>query len=594
MRPNFIKTSMAFFLCAPFAASGSLAADWNGSYSANGQCFCVGAVAPTVENSIVPTPVGGQTVAQVCKRVGAGPSLQLEGDLFNYPVYPDSQCGHGPFDVGGTVTDPNCAGSLDGKLTGSATCQSIGPRWDVKQAFSKQNVSKKQKSDEQGFDAKELVKKQAKSSLKSKPSENLINKPVVTSISVNRADGVQGESRTLKATVISSASTAGRELPKREPMAPFTGRVITIEGKRYMQARKGLPAKGGKPGSRIVLDGLVFLLDDGSINATDLHRTQPAKGKKSQKKTSLRPKKLATKRVANTTQQNTANSKKAKLVSKLQVEPSRTRQTAKADRNSVPRALPAPRKTTPMVAITNSDALDRASERSQVLKSTGSSKRLDTAMIQKIDDSKIIAEPTASQISIVTEELKNTESSTSAGQVGLLSALKLPSSIPKETDRFSYLEAMPVSFDVGGAGLMLEGSTESHSKFHYVGRIGVTNTYQEAMLGAGYHLTPSAADRFTLMLQAGVEYGAFSLDDGQNPAITAKYSDSGLYFGAATRLVLNRRFELKGGLGYSTFFQGDLSMFGGAYWHMTPQLDLVSQFELGDNDLVGLGIRFYY
>jgi hypothetical protein len=127
-----------------------------------------------------------------------------------------------------------------------------------------------------------------------------------------------------------------------------------------------------------------------------------------------------------------------------------------------------------------------------------------------------------------------------------------------------------------------------------VGRIGVTNTYQEAMLGAGYYVTPKAADRVTMVLQAGVEYGSFALEDDENSAITANYSDTGLYFGAATRIVLNHRFELRGGLGYSTFFKGDLLMFGGAYWHMTPKVDLVSQFELGDNDLVGLGIRFYY
>jgi len=86
----------------------------------------------------------------------------------------------------------------------------------------------------------------------------------------------------------------------------------------------------------------------------------------------------------------------------------------------------------------------------------------------------------------------------------------------------------------------------------------------------------------------------FNLNDEQDPSITVDFSDTGMFFGAASRLVLSQRFELKGGVGYSTFFQGDPTVFGGAYWQLSRQLDLVSRFELGDNDLFGLGVRFYY
>jgi hypothetical protein len=643
MRHYLIKISVAVLMCAPFTASGSLAADWNGSYSANGQCFCVGEVSSAVESLIVPTPIGGQTVAQVCQRVGTGPGLKITEGLYSHPVYADSQCGHGPPEAGSTVSDSNCVGSLDGKATESESCQPMGPRWDIKQAFLKQSANEKQKdaaegSDtkgmvkkqkivEQGSDTKELVQKQANTSVESKPSASLIDKPVVTSISVKRKDDLKGTTKTLEETVISSASTAGRDLPKREPLASFTGKVITIDGKRYLQAKQDLPANGGQPGSRIILDGSVFLLDDGTIKPTDLYRTQLAEAKKPKRTTSKKSSKALKQRVAGIIPKQPVKSK-SNQASTRQVGPLLTPKTVREDRNSIPSAQPVPVESKHTGAITKFDAVERANEKSQIVRpkitqisvavitepkpvtdlsefkkadrlpqailTVDGSKQLETVTIQLGDDTAKVEQSAVSEISTVAEDFKKTESSKATNQVSLLSALKLPASANKQHDRFSYVEAMPVSFDVGGSGLLVKGSSESHSKFHYVGRIGVTNTYQEAMLGGGYYLTPSAADKLTMVLQAGVEYGSFRLEDDQSADITVNYNDTGLYFGAATRFVLNHRFELGGGFGYSTFFKGDLSMFGGAYWHMTPQLDLVSQFELGDNDLVGLGIRFYY
>jgi hypothetical protein len=177
---------------------------------------------------------------------------------------------------------------------------------------------------------------------------------------------------------------------------------------------------------------------------------------------------------------------------------------------------------------------------------------------------------------------------------GFIDALRLPASVRASSRQFDYLEAMPVAFDVGGNGVMLEGSGSSQSRFHFIGRVGVTGDYQEVMAGGGYYLTPVRADRLTLVLLAGVEYGTFALVDEQVPGISVDFSDSGIYVGAASRVVLNNRFELKAGLAYSSFFEGDAMLFGGGYYHVTPRLDLVTRFEIGDNDLLGIGVRFYY
>ena len=262
-------------------------------------------------------------------------------------------------------------------------------------------------------------------------------------------------------------------------------------------------------------------------------------------------------------------------------------------RNQIPRKPVLPE------SVTTTAAELSAIEKSESLPTTVA--RPETIVVKpelereaSVAEAELPVKNTQKQVSAANEELQNSATENSVAQVGILSALKLPASVRSREDNFSYVEAMPANFDVGGNGVVLKGSTESHSRFHYVGRVAVTNTYQEVMIGGGLYLTPRVADRFTMVLQAGVEHGSFQLEDDQDSSISVNYGSSGLYFGAATRMVVNRQMELRGGLGYSTFFKGDLKAFGGAYWHLTPHLDVVSRFELGDNDLLGLGIRYYY
>ena len=584
MRPHFIKTAIAVLMCAPFTASGSLA-EWEGSYSADGQCFCAGGIAQSVGNRIVPTPIGGQTVDQVCQRIGEGPGLKLTGDKYNFPVYADAQCGHGPFLDGVAASNSSCVGSLDGKGTDSASCQPVGPTWNVKKAFSTpaSGVADNKKLDQKAGSAQPVVKTQTVTKSQGNPSESLLTKPVVTSISVQRADKKGGKSKTLKATVISSASTAGRKLPNSEPLAPFTGRIVNLGGKRYMQARDDLPAKGGEEGSRIVLDGLVFLLDDGSINATDLHRTWPEKKKTPKKKTSKKKldKTLGQNVGSESQQEPVIASARNTLQNQRLVIPSRVAESQNAGRLRIPSKAPTD-SSGDLTLMKKSDSLPATPAIGESLSTQA------TNQVKQAEESAV------SQVTRATDKPNAASSPELTNSVGLLTALKLPTTLRDDRHRFAYVEAMPISYDVGGSGMLLKGSGETHSKFHYVGKIGATDTYQEVMLGGGYYLTPRFSDRFTMVLQAGIEYGSFRLKDDQDASISANYSDSGLYFGAATRLSLNHKFELRGGLGYSTFFQGDSMVFGGAYWHMTPRLDVVSQFELGDNDLLGLGFRYYY
>jgi len=132
MRKRKIHTALLIAFASPLVPHAFADGAWQGSYSADGQCFCSGEVAAAVASQIVPTPIGGQTVKQVCTRVGQGPELNKDAGLFNYPVYEDPQCGHGPHVASSQTRDEGCMGSLDGAFE---LCSPKGPEWDLNQAY---------------------------------------------------------------------------------------------------------------------------------------------------------------------------------------------------------------------------------------------------------------------------------------------------------------------------------------------------------------------------------------------------------------------------------------------------------------------------
>jgi len=173
------------------------------------------------------------------------------------------------------------------------------------------------------------------------------------------------------------------------------------------------------------------------------------------------------------------------------------------------------------------------------------------------------------------------------------SALRLPPEERTGDSSFSYVQLMPVSYDIGGAGVMFEGSTEVRDRFHLMVRAGIAERYQEALVGAGVHYTPPTADRLTVMLSAGYEYSVFPLES-ERLDLTVDDASAGPFVTAAGRLVLNPRFMLEGGVGYSSFHEGDPFGFGSGFFHVNDVLDLMSRIELGDQDSYGIGIRVNY
>ena len=99
MRMLSMPAVLGFSMLAVTQPSTAADTPRGGSYAAEGACYCLGALDQSIHRNILPTPVGGQSVKQICERIGSGPSLTRSAGVFNYPVYPDAQCGHGPGDV---------------------------------------------------------------------------------------------------------------------------------------------------------------------------------------------------------------------------------------------------------------------------------------------------------------------------------------------------------------------------------------------------------------------------------------------------------------------------------------------------------------
>lgn len=88
---------------------------WASSYSVDGSCYCLG---PSVDTTVVSTPLGPMTVQEVCGLLGAYPFGGSEGR----PLYNDAQCGNG---APSSNNEEACPGRVDHGADGVGTFFSI-------------------------------------------------------------------------------------------------------------------------------------------------------------------------------------------------------------------------------------------------------------------------------------------------------------------------------------------------------------------------------------------------------------------------------------------------------------------------------------
>jgi len=597
MRHHSIPLALFVVLTFALTTPAFSREDWSGSYAVDSQCFCIGEVDRSVAARIVPTPIGGQTVQQVCSALGKGPGLVFSNASFNHPVFKDSQCGHGPYANGATPTDLDCVGTIDGTY---ASCQPAGPKWDLLTAYAEPSAPAAAQPDP-------LVVSDEASSTDDVPVE-------APDASEKTVAGEAGEAQVLK-----SVDTQ-QSLP--EGVVDFTGRTITLGDDRYYQARSDLPAKGGEPGSRIILDGLVFVRDDEHLVAEDLYwETEEAEvataaideASKEDTVESISERSLGVADAIESTQAAESGDEASKaLAEKERLAAEKAAQDAlqreRRARNAArlaaePQArADAERELATQKTQESQESRERLSGLLQLAKEQQLAKQKDAQQAARDEQAlkqesvKSAEDSENADVAEVAEQAPQSEkTSKSVSDLLTARAFRLPSDTRASSRDFGYFEVMPTTYDFGGVGLVLEGSAQSHSQFHYFGRVGVADTYREVVVGGGYFLTPARATRMTFVLLAGVEFGSFDLSgNNRDPDFILTVDDSGIYLGAVGRYVLNDKVEFKGGVSYSSFFNGDATFIGGGYYHITPRLDILSQFEFGDNDALGVGIRYYY
>jgi len=476
LRFNVLTASLLLLGSLPAGAQSSV---WDGSYAADGACYCSGNLGPEIDSQIMPTPIGGQAVRQICERIGAGPTLLKTNENFNYPVYADAQCGHGPY--------PN----------GVSPSAERGPKWDLASVYS------------------------------STPEDEAVtpgvsDTPIVTS---GPRYIVPNKSATENDTV-AETNTTPTPTPKQErvsePVAVVKAPSVTTPQ----------PKAVVKPEPQTKESLMARLADKMEV------ARQRARDEKLEKQ--RLNEELAQQRQAEAQQQTlNAKAKEAEAVAT---------ETTVA---KVPEAPAEPAKPAQQTADTDSVETKR--------------EELEAAL--------------------------NVAKESESANVPILAALKLPNQVRSSSREFNFVQAQPVNFDFGGAGLSVAASASSHNRIQYFLDASLADTYREVRGGIGYYITPAQADRLTFLFNLGVEAGQFEFSGS---GLTTNHTDSGAYIGASSRLVVNNKFELQAGVGYSSFFEGDAKAFGAALFHLNKDIDLTGNVKLGDNDSIGFGVRFYY
>ena len=579
--------------CGAIAAPGpSAAADplWSGSYAAAGACHCTGELDPDVAAREVDTPSGRRTVARVCEAVGAGPGLRFENGRWSHAVYPDAQCGHGPFASGVELLDPECAGM---RGPNAQDCRPVGPTWDLESAFA-------------------------------------------------AAPGEPASDRTDREAAVAAIEAA-------TPPGGIAEEIVQIDGRFWRRAPDGTAREGGRSGDRIILDGDLWLSADdprfAEADALDVTSAADVRWEEAPKRSfepdfgvadevRMRTAPVATAPLGPERSGGERNWSEApaesfdrdfaaadgertggtaEAVSPTEPEPLAGERTwAEAPEASFDPEFVAPERRSDGTATATltaeaadadaPDPDDGPATLAAALPADGPVAEIGVDPANEADDgegtSPADADDAASSVESSAEAVSATAPGESTAAASApVSALRLPADARGSSDEFGYVEAMPKTYDIGGSGLGLEASGEAAERFHFLLRGAAAESYQEMALGVGVHVTPAEADRVTLALTAGVEYGVFELSgtDAEGNALRdVSDDDVGGFVALSGRLVLTSRFELTGGVGYSGFHEGDPHGFGGAFFHVNRRLDLMSRFEVGDNDQLGIGLRYYY
>lgn len=560
------------------------------SYQANGSCFCTQTTATSESaNTLMPTPVGGQTIAQICARVGTGPGLILDNGEFNHQAYSDAQCGNGPgAEPLANNSDTSCTG-INGR--GEDICGDTGPKWDLVSAYAKPVVTA----------TPELVVQQPVSTPQSisAPTENLIiHQPVKVepvqiadvqiqgskdqTITTTSIQSVADQLRVFNDSVTNSATTTVTEVVQptkvtaatvalqtakpviqtTEPVAQTTAEPITLVESSYRAEPVKLPAAEQ-----------VDLAQSYSIKKGDNYSYEDSRA--------IYSGQLASAVITNavvTPDTNTQGLTQEEILLLPELETHRA-------------PVMVTRKTGDITITTDDSQLK--GRQIIIIEEDGTARRMSQSEIDRLplaDDSEIKGIDGA----IATQSIPASEPSLGAA-VATPDVTQVQPELQTQTSRkgwrsrldYEYIGLAPTGYDFGGVGMELEASATNSQGLALIGSAGVAEEYSEASLAVGLYFAPFPHPNTDVVLKAGVETGLFDL------GIT-ELEDTGGFFGGYIRTRPIQRLELTGGGRYSSYFEGDAVFIASGTFSITQRFNAFSKVEVGDNDQFSFGFRYFY
>lgn len=508
---------------------------WVGSYSANGDCYCSEDIPASLSGRIVPTPVGGQTLAQVCRRLGDGPGLSLQDGRFSHPVYPDMQCGNGP---AVSFASPDTCQGQTALPADQGECNGTGPVWNIAAAYAA--VPEQKLADS--------VSSQAEPSAvgETAPAEIQVASPEPISTET------EADTSLPMATIVQTTTDRSvEELP-----------LATIVSSRVISADEPLTKIDNTP----------------LVTQARKPVVEPVASKSAENPEISKPVNPA-----------------PVVVRREPVEVVLPRPRFSEDRQDSSSKLAS---VEPSIAEDESDD-NRIAARAQELPDqedlTDAGDVAAKTDLPEADAGLAAAKPqpvpveTPQTIAPAASAEAVAEAADDVIEADQTAAGSTAVAVPWRQRRtvIGYIESGAVNYDYGGTGAGINASVGGPGPVHLVGRAAVTEEYSEYMAGVGLALNHNVVNGGFVSVVLGMEYGVFDLD-------VTDYEDSGAFVTGSLGGQWDSRMALEAGVSYSDFFEGDASLFGQFVYSVTSRLAFSGHIETGDNDFMSLGIRFNF
>ena len=551
---TFIKYSFPSSLLA-FASVVSVpiaSADSSGkplSYEANGSCYCTDAVTRSgVAGHILPTPIGGQTITQICSRIGSGPGLQIDNGKYNFSAYSDAQCGHGLSSAQDSGSDENCLGI---SASGASVCGATGSKWDLAKIFSDQSsvVADGTTTPSAAGDTDATGASESTTTIAQSPV-TVTNSDDTAPVIVTAHDSVVTEPVKPTAKVAAIAEQLRAFNQSVQDSQSNTAIEDSTNSPTVAAAHSRSAETSTQPGvskETFTLDSTEYQeLHRESIKASAAKPLAPSSGYLTQEEISELPE-AETQAVPNLITHHSAE-----LVVTAE------------------EALPG---TTTVIVI------EPESPPRQMTQDEIKQLPLLTADDQQVAD-------TTEQIEVPVEP---TEPEVAAAITPPTPIVPNEPVSPFKNSRldYSYVGIAPTSFDFGGTGAEIDASISGNNGVAFIGNAGVAEEYTEASIGLGFYAAPFPHPETDIVFNVGAEFGTFDL------GIT-DLDDTGGFVAAFLRTRPIRRIELTGGARYSSFFGGDAMLVATGIFSFTRAFNLFGKVEVGDNDQFSLGFRYFY